>query len=981
MGATTPVPARGGAARPGADGRRAVGRAALRRAGRRGGALPRAHRRGVPRPPGVRGRRAGAAAGARRSRGGVGPGPGGRPRRLGAAARRDPGRARPPRMAFRRAMARRRRGHGGDVGGGRRAAGPPSWTGGGRRRPLGYDDPPVGRRPAVRHARPGARACACPTDQVARSSPRCWPSSRTRCLTAGREVIADTVRAVHPRLTAARPARPAGDAPTLGPTCRLAARPRRLGSLAGCSPVGWASSGPCVGPRVAVAGLAGAGGRRGGRGPGRPEQGESSTRGPAAAEAATVVRSAAEHLRTQAAPARPVLAWLLGRRRGRAAAGGRRAVASVPAAVPSRTQRSCAGGAHPPRCDLSTRPAPCAGLVTVHPRPPRGTEPRSHRLSSPHRSAAPSSRPGRPRSPPPTRPPRPDGRRRTRRVAGDAAVIVLLLGHLVVGLGLVAWGGRASRLAVALAAVVARGHGGLARGPRPGCARRAARSPRTCAWVPAARPRPRPAARRLRGAVRRPGVGHRRAGRSPTAGATSPRRRRRPGPAARAARRCSPARCSALVLADNLLVLFGFWELTSITSFLLIGNDHTSAKARAAALQALLVTGAGGLAMLGGLRADRPGAAAADRSELSEVLADPPSGTTVTVGLVLVLVGAFTKSAQYPFHSWLPGAMVAPDAGQHLPALGHDGEGRRLPGRPVRARRSPPCGSGGRSWCRRPGHDGGRRPAGPAPERPQAAPRLRHGQPARLHGGAVRVGHGRHGRRRGCELLLAHAAVQGGAVHGRRHRRPPDRHPRHPPPPGPGAGLAAAGRWSTVVVGGVDGRRARCCSGSSPRRTRFAGLEPAARSPTRAWCWPPVVLASMLTVAYSLRFAWGALGCAGPPGRGARAAERRTRRRAGVRGARRRARPRSPCVFGVAPAARRRAGPAARRESLDPAVEPVHLALWHGVEPAARCCRPSCSRAALALFARPPARGRRAGASGGRVPSGGRGVPRRSCAA
>ena len=64
--------------------------------------------------------------------------------------------------------------------------------------------------------------------------------------------------------------------------------------------------------------------------------------------------------------------------------------------------------------------------------------------------------------------------------------------------------------------------------------------------------------------------------------------RRRPGPAARPARRCSPARCWALVLADDLIVLFGFWELTSITSFLLIGNDHTSAKARAAALQALL---------------------------------------------------------------------------------------------------------------------------------------------------------------------------------------------------------------------------------------------------------------------------------------------------------------------------------------------------------------------------------------------------------
>ncbi len=112
-----------------------------------------------------------------------------------------------------------------------------------------------------------------------------------------------------------------------------------------------------------------------------------------------------------------------------------------------------------------------------------------------------------------------------------------------------------------------------------------------------------------------------------------------------------------LVLADNLIVLFGFWELTSLTSFLLIGNDHTSAPARAAALQALLVTGAGGLALLAGVVL--VGQAAGTYS-LAAVVADPPAGAAVTVGLVLVLAGAFTKSAQYPFQSWLPAAMVAP---------------------------------------------------------------------------------------------------------------------------------------------------------------------------------------------------------------------------------------------------------------------------------------------------------------------------------
>ncbi len=112
-----------------------------------------------------------------------------------------------------------------------------------------------------------------------------------------------------------------------------------------------------------------------------------------------------------------------------------------------------------------------------------------------------------------------------------------------------------------------------------------------------------------------------------------------------------------VVTADNLLALFVFWELTSITSYLLIGLDDTKAEARAAALHALLVTGFGGLAMLGGfvLLGTEAGT-----FRISELLADPPRGDVAGAALVLVLLGAFTKSAQYPFHSWLPGAMVAP---------------------------------------------------------------------------------------------------------------------------------------------------------------------------------------------------------------------------------------------------------------------------------------------------------------------------------
>jgi multicomponent Na+:H+ antiporter subunit A len=112
-----------------------------------------------------------------------------------------------------------------------------------------------------------------------------------------------------------------------------------------------------------------------------------------------------------------------------------------------------------------------------------------------------------------------------------------------------------------------------------------------------------------------------------------------------------------LVVADNFLLLFVFWELTSITSYLLIGFDDESAAARTGALQALLVTGLGGLAMVAGIVLM---AQAGGTYSLSGLLADPPTETTAVAGLALVLLGAFTKSAQFPFHFWLPGAMAAP---------------------------------------------------------------------------------------------------------------------------------------------------------------------------------------------------------------------------------------------------------------------------------------------------------------------------------
>lgn len=112
-----------------------------------------------------------------------------------------------------------------------------------------------------------------------------------------------------------------------------------------------------------------------------------------------------------------------------------------------------------------------------------------------------------------------------------------------------------------------------------------------------------------------------------------------------------------LVTADNLLLLFVFWELTSVMSYLLIGFEHEKAVARASALQALLVTGVGGLAMLAGVVLL---AQAGGSYSLAVLLADPPVGGSVGAALALILVGAFAKSAQVPFHFWLPGAMAAP---------------------------------------------------------------------------------------------------------------------------------------------------------------------------------------------------------------------------------------------------------------------------------------------------------------------------------
>ncbi|WP_278261724.1 Na+/H+ antiporter subunit A [Nocardia sp. AG03] len=114
-----------------------------------------------------------------------------------------------------------------------------------------------------------------------------------------------------------------------------------------------------------------------------------------------------------------------------------------------------------------------------------------------------------------------------------------------------------------------------------------------------------------------------------------------------------------LVTSDNMLLLYVFWEITTVLSFLLVGHYAERAVSRRAAIQALLVTGAGGLAMLVGIviLGMRYGSFL-----FSDLLAAdaPPTGSAVSVGVVLVVIGALSKSAIVPLHFWLPGAMAAP---------------------------------------------------------------------------------------------------------------------------------------------------------------------------------------------------------------------------------------------------------------------------------------------------------------------------------
>ncbi len=115
-----------------------------------------------------------------------------------------------------------------------------------------------------------------------------------------------------------------------------------------------------------------------------------------------------------------------------------------------------------------------------------------------------------------------------------------------------------------------------------------------------------------------------------------------------------------VVLADNLILLVVFWELTGLTSFMLISFWRHQADARQGARMALTVTGAGGLALLAGVLLIGKVAGSYDLDAVFAAKAVLRDSALFTPIIILVLIGAFTKSAQFPFHFWLPHAMAAP---------------------------------------------------------------------------------------------------------------------------------------------------------------------------------------------------------------------------------------------------------------------------------------------------------------------------------
>jgi len=385
-----------------------------------------------------------------------------------------------------------------------------------------------------------------------------------------------------------------------------------------------------------------------------------------------------------------------------------------------------------------------------------------------------------------------------------------------------------------------------------------------------------------------------------------------------------------LVVADDVIVLFVLWEATTVFSYLLIGHDAVKRASRAAAMQALVVTTAGGLAMLAGLVML---SVAAGTTSLSGIIDSAPAlvalpGPLVTVSVVLVLLGALTKSAIVPFHFWLPAAMAAPTpVSAYLHAAAMVKAGIYLV-----ARLAPAFAllDGWRGTVTLLGVLGMVIGGYRALRQTDLKLLLAYGTVAQLGFLVLAAGWGTPEiALGGIALLVAHATFKStlflvvGAIDHVTGTRDLDR-------------LSGLGRrlpWLVVVAVLALASMAGIppTVGFVAKEAALTGFVEALHGPDAAWAWFALVgvtAGSVLTVAYSLRFLWGAFA-----------------RKPGVA----QTEPHALHGLGVVPSVLALTGlalglltpvvahgiePAAAAAALPGGAEVPHLALWHGLEPA-----------------------------------------------
>ncbi|MFJ4295335.1 Na+/H+ antiporter subunit A [Curtobacterium sp. NPDC089689] len=384
-----------------------------------------------------------------------------------------------------------------------------------------------------------------------------------------------------------------------------------------------------------------------------------------------------------------------------------------------------------------------------------------------------------------------------------------------------------------------------------------------------------------------------------------------------------------LVVADDVIVLFVLWEATTVFSYLLIGHDAVKRASRAAAMQALVVTTAGGLAMLAGLVLL---SVRAGTTSLSAIVEDGPAlaasgGALVPVAVTLVLLGALTKSAIVPFHFWLPAAMAAPTpVSAYLHAAAMVKAGIYLV-----ARLAPAFAlvDGWRETVTVLGVLGMVVGGYRALRQTDLKLLLAYGTVAQLGFLVLAVGWGEPAiALGGVALLVAHATFKStlflvvGAIDHVAGTRDLTRL----------SGLGRRMPWLVVVTVLALASMAGLppTIGFVAKEAVLAGFVEALHGDGSGWAWFALVgvtVGSVLTVAYSLRFLWGAF--ARKPG----VAESEPHGLHGLGAV--------PSVLGVAglvlgvltPLVAKGVEPAARAASIGSAPVP-HLALWHGLEPA-----------------------------------------------